>query len=141
MFDTVFGVPLHPLVVHATVVVVPLAALTSVLAVAWPRFRRWFGWGSPVVAALALALDPLSTQSGESLEHALPHSSLIEQHAHLADGLLPWLIGLFLTSAAYYWWKRSRDQDGRGHNWVLLITAPLVVVAAVGTLVEVVLIG
>src|SRR3954463_6941040 len=71
MFDTIFGIPLHPLVVHATVVVVPLAALTSVLAVAWPRFRRWFGWGSPVVAALALALDPLSTQSGDSLEHAL----------------------------------------------------------------------
>jgi len=141
MFDTIFGIPLHPLVVHATVVFVPLAALTSVLAVVWSRFRQWFGWGTPVIAAFALALDPVSTETGEGLEHALPRSSLIQQHAHLADGLLPWLIGLFLTSAVFYWRRRTHDQDGRGPDWVLRITGVLVVVAAVGTLVEVVLIG
>ena len=31
MLDTVFGLPLHPLIVHATVVVVPLAALSVLL--------------------------------------------------------------------------------------------------------------
>lgn len=32
MFDTIFGLPMHPLVVHATVVIVPLAALVVALA-------------------------------------------------------------------------------------------------------------
>lgn len=43
MFDTIFGLPLHPLVVHATEVIVPLAAVLVVLTAAWPRFRRWAG--------------------------------------------------------------------------------------------------
>jgi hypothetical protein len=141
MLHTIFGIPSHPLIVHATVVVVPLAALTSVLAVAWPRFRRWFGWGTAALPALALILDPLATQSGESLEHALPRTPLIEQHAHLADGLLPWLIGLLASAAAFYWLDRRRDHDGRPSRALVNAVGVLVVITAVGTLVEVVLIG
>ena len=43
MPETVFGLPIHPLIVHATVVVVPTAALVLVLAVLLPRFRAWAG--------------------------------------------------------------------------------------------------
>ena len=43
MPTSVYGVPLHPLIVHATVVMIPLAALTVVLAALWPRFRSWAG--------------------------------------------------------------------------------------------------
>ena len=38
-----YGLPLHPLVVHATVVVIPLAAVTVILFALWPRFRAWAG--------------------------------------------------------------------------------------------------
>ena len=37
------GLPLHPLIVHATVVIIPLAALTVILFAVWPRFRSWAG--------------------------------------------------------------------------------------------------
>ena len=50
---TVFGLPLHPLIVHATVVIVPTAALAVLLATFWPRFRRWASWG-PLALARAL---------------------------------------------------------------------------------------
>ena len=85
---TVFGLPLHPLIVHATVVAVPVAAIAVLLATFWPRFRRWASWGPLAAAALAMILVPITTSSGESLEHSLPRSALIEKHAHLADGLL-----------------------------------------------------
>ncbi len=68
MFDTIAGLPIHPLVVHATVVVVPAAAVAVLLAALWPRFRRWAGWLPLALSAASIALVPLSTSSGESLE-------------------------------------------------------------------------
>src|SRR4051812_43624773 len=108
---TVLGLPLHPLIVHATVVVVPVAAVTVLLATFWPRFRRWASWGPLAAAALSVVLVPLSTSSGESLEHALPRTALIEAHAHLADGLLPWVIVLLVGALGAFWahWAPTRS--------------------------------
>ncbi|HSR23316.1 MAG TPA: hypothetical protein VLW53_07180, partial [Candidatus Eisenbacteria bacterium] len=81
MPQTILGLPLHPLIVHATVVIVPTAALAVLLAALWPAARRRLGLGTQLVAAAAVALVPLSTASGENLEHTLPHNPLIERHA------------------------------------------------------------
>ena len=68
MFDTIAGLPLHPLVVHATEVVVPTAALVIALAALWPRFRRWARALPFALGLAALGLVPISTQSGEALQ-------------------------------------------------------------------------
>src|SRR5215212_3856156 len=102
MPESVFGLPTHAIIVHATVVFVPLAALAVLLHAFWPAARRRLGIVTPLVAGLALVLTPLSTESGENLEHQLPESDLIERHAELADGLLPWVIGLFVVAAALW---------------------------------------
>jgi uncharacterized membrane protein len=69
---SVFGLPFHPLIVHATVVVVPAAAVVVLLATFWSRFRSWASWGPLAAAALAVVLVPVTTASGESLEHSMP---------------------------------------------------------------------
>ncbi len=137
MLDTVFGLPVHALVVHATVVVVPTAAVAVVLAALWPRFRRWAGWLPLVLSAVAVALVPLSTSSGEELEKRVGRSSLVEQHAHLADGLLPWVIGLLVVAVLLAFTTR-RTRTPRG---LALAGAVLAVVAGAGTAVQVVRIG
>ena len=38
--DEIFGLPAHPLLVHAAVVLVPLAALGTIAAAAIPRHRK-----------------------------------------------------------------------------------------------------
>jgi hypothetical protein len=137
-----FGLPFHPLIVHATVVVVPTAALAVLLAAVWPRFRRWAGWGPLALAVVGLILDPLSTSSGENLEHELPHGSLIEKHSHLADGLLPWMIGLVVVAAVMYAVHLGRLRGRRTGGTALLVAASVLgVVAALGTTVQVALIG
>ena len=68
MPDTVFGLPAHPLIVHATAVLVPLAALLVILAGCWPRFRAWAGPLPMGLSLVGLVLTPLSTASGENLE-------------------------------------------------------------------------
>lgn len=140
---TVFGLPFHPLIVHATVVVVPVAALAVALAALWPRFRRWAAWGPLAVAALAVALVPLTTSSGESLESALPHADLIETHVHLADGLLPWVIAVLVAAAGLFFTQLSPTRPGWWSFpcWLVVVVTIIAVVAAGGTLVEVLRIG
>ena len=146
MPDSIAGLPLHPLLVHATVVIVPAAALSVLLAALWPRFR---GWAGPLPLGLAIAgliLDPLSTSTGESLEHEVGHSALIEKHSELADGLLPWMIALVVMAAGLYAWhwrqgRRDNDVPSTSRAWVPVAISVLAVVAALGTSVQVVLIG
>ena len=49
------GLPLHPLVVHAAVVLGPLAALAALAYVALPRYRDWLRWVALVSVLLATA--------------------------------------------------------------------------------------
>ena len=142
---TIFGLPVHPLLIHATVVFVPLAVLLVILAVCWPRFRAWAGPVPAAVSLVALVLTPLSTASGENLEHDLPHNALIERHAQLGDQLLPFTIALFVLAAAHWWLTRHRPTNGAPtRTWpsaMVVGVGVLAVVAAVGTGVQVARIG
>jgi hypothetical protein len=142
MPTTIFGLPAHPLLVHATVVFVPLAAFLVIGAVLVPRFRAWAGPLPAGVSLVALILTPLSTATGENLEHELPHNALIEEHARLGDQLLPFTIALFVLAAAFWW--LTRDRSGADSRWpraLVVGVGVLAVVAAVGTGVQVARIG
>ena len=49
--ENLFGLPAHPLVVHAAVVLLPLAAIGTIVVAVLPRARRHY---APVVFAVAL---------------------------------------------------------------------------------------
>ena len=140
MLDTVQGLPVHPLIVHATVVIVPTAALAVALYAVWPRFRAWARFGPLALAAAAVVLTPLSTSSGESLEHRVGGSAASEQHSHLADLLIWWVAPLAVLAAVLWWWHRA-ERPARSGRSLALVAAVLPVAVAVGTLVQVVLIG
>src|SRR5215218_1417487 len=90
------GLPVHVLIVHAVVIFVPLAAVSVLVAAAWPGARRRLGLLPAATAAVALALVPVATAAGEWLKARLPSAPLIEQHASLGDDLLPWSIAVFV---------------------------------------------
>ncbi|TFC25684.1 hypothetical protein E3O53_05495 [Cryobacterium sp. TMT2-18-3] len=94
LLDTIFGLPVHPLVVHATAVVVPTAALVVVVAALRPRFRRWAKFLPLILALAALVLVPLARESGEALRERVTETALVETHSELAEGLLPWVAAL-----------------------------------------------
>ncbi|HEX5994541.1 MAG TPA: hypothetical protein VFY84_05305 [Jiangellales bacterium] len=106
MFDTIAGLPMHPLVVHATVVVVSAAALVVGLAGVWPTFRARTGPLALALSALALVLVPVTVQSGDALRGLLPASELIDRHRDLGTGLLPWVIALVFAAGAAGWLHR-----------------------------------
>jgi phosphoglycerol transferase MdoB-like AlkP superfamily enzyme len=143
MLDTISGLPWHPLIVHATEVIVPAAALAVALAGLWPRFRRWAALLPLGLSVVALVLVPMSTQSGEALEKHVAESSLIETHSELADGLLPWVFALVVVAAVLLWWNWNERKAAapRAPKWVAVVLAVAAVLAATGTTVQAVLVG
>lgn len=146
MSYSIAGLPLHPLLVHATVVIVPGRRPERVVGSAMAPVSPL---GMPLPLGLAVAgliLDPLSTSSGESLEHQVGDSALIEKHSELADGLLPWMIVLVVMAAALHAWywgqsRRETSKPATSRAWVPVVLSALAVVAALGTSLQVVLIG
>lgn len=112
------GLPVHVLVVHAVVVLLPLAAVGALVVAAWARARRRWGWPVAIAAAVAVAAIPVATGSGEGLEHSLPESAAIEAHTHLGDQLLPWAGGMLVALLALlvFEWRRHRDAPVARHG-------------------------
>lgn len=131
------GMPLHPLLVHLSVVAVPAACLLAIAVALRPRARRWAGLPTPVLAAIAAVSTVLSKESGERLADATPPSALIERHAQLADALVPWTLGVLAIVVVQAAWTRW----GRPGRAVSAIMSVLQVLVAIGCLICVVLVG
>jgi hypothetical protein len=81
------GVPLHPLVVHAVVVLGPLAALTGLAHAFVPRWRWLLRWPLVVLAVVAATAAVVAAQAGQDLLEARPElAPIVEEHR--ADGEL-----------------------------------------------------
>jgi uncharacterized membrane protein len=94
--DTVFGVPLHPLVNHAVVVLVPLAVLGTLIVTVVPRWRTAYGWLVLALTGVAFASVPVATRSGRNLEASLelggPALDKVQEHQEMGDRLI-WAVG------------------------------------------------
>ncbi|MCX4884483.1 MULTISPECIES: DUF2231 domain-containing protein [unclassified Streptomyces] len=142
--SVVNGLPVHVLLVHFVVVLVPLTALALVVGALWPPAARRMGLVLPLLALVTLASVPLTTQAGEWLERHVSGNALIRRHAELGDGLLPWALGLFVLAAAVWWTTRRtpEQQAGARSASVVRITAAVLSVAvAAGAVVDVYRIG
>jgi uncharacterized membrane protein len=106
---TVDGIPAHPLVVHAVVVLLPLAAVGTLLVVARPAWRRQLGVWVLLLAAAGVAAVPVATQTGEQLRQALGGGGpLVEIHEERAETLLlPALVFLVLLTATVVLGRRA----------------------------------
>jgi uncharacterized membrane protein len=109
VFDLVNGLPVHPLVVHAVVVLLPLACLGTVAIAVRPAWRQRFGVLVVACAAVATALLPVATSSGEALER---HVGSAGEHAELGEQLIWFAIPLLVLSLALVWLDRRSRAAG-----------------------------
>ncbi|GAA1000772.1 hypothetical protein [Subtercola frigoramans] len=101
------GLPLHILLVHVVVIVVPLGAIMTFLGAVWPAFRRKLTFITPLVTFVGLASVPLATNAGEWLLARVNPTPLITAHAAIGDTLVPWAFGQFVLATAIWVWYRS----------------------------------
>jgi hypothetical protein len=164
--EKIHGLPTHVLLVHAVVVLLPLAALLLVASAAWPAARRRIGVVGPTLSLVVLVLVPVTTSAGHWLRDRLDPGRTnlaIEHHAGLGGGLLPWAIGLFLVSTGVWLLARryefgwhteqspaAPDEPGGGVAtkratvlpvWVTAVVVAVSVAVAAGAVIEVIRIG
>jgi uncharacterized membrane protein len=126
------GLPLHPLVVHAAVVFVPLAALVGIAYVV-PRWRQLLRWPMLAVAVAAAIAVQVAAMSGEDLEHQRHlGGSLLEKHQMWAGRLQvgTWVMAAVVLAAC---WAVPRLRNGRDGvavlGPVLVVLLPVVALA------------
>jgi uncharacterized membrane protein len=156
MFDTIFGLPVHPLVVHGVVVLLPLAGLGVVAISLVPSWRRRYGVLVVLLAAAATAAVPVATRSGQELAERVGEP---ERHADLGSMVIWYAVPMLLLVGALVWLDRRQPQPARGYaasgaarnsgstartsmqSRLVLLVAGLSVVAAVGAITLTVLTG
>jgi hypothetical protein len=116
--DKIGGLPAHVLLVHAVVVLLPLAAAMLVVGAVWPAARRKLGFLTPALALVALVLVPITTHAGEWLRDRVPDTKAIDMHAELGDSLLPWAFGIFVVAAGIWFLGRRYELAWRPSNSV-----------------------
>jgi hypothetical protein len=126
------GLPLHPLIVHAAVVFVPLAALAG-LAYVVPGWRRLLRWPMLAAAAIAAGAVQLAVMSGDDLKDERHlGGALLDRHEMWAGRLQigTWVLaGVVLVAC----WAIPRVRGRRGGvavlGPVLVVVLPLVALA------------
>ncbi len=131
------GLPLHVLLVHLVVVLLPLVSAAGAVAAVWPAAQRKLTFLIPLGALVGTAAVPLTTRAGESLAESLGSPPFIADHQNYGEMVLPWAVGLLLTTTAQYAYLRDRPRRG----WPAIALSVAVVVAAIGTTVTVFLTG
>jgi uncharacterized membrane protein len=88
------GVPLHPLVIHAVVVLTPLAAIAAI-AMAVPKYRWLARWPALLLTLGATAAGYVATLTGEDLakDRGLDALPLVRTHEEWAGRLM---IGMWI---------------------------------------------
>ena len=135
MPESVGGIPIHPLVVHAVVVLIPLSALGVMVLTLVPRWARQYGTLVAVAAFVAVGAIPVATQSGETLKAALPQRPEIDHHAAIGHDMLFLGPPLFIAAVAMWWVGRCDARGrplGRGLQVTVRVLSFLAAAAALG---------
>lgn len=144
---TFLGLPLHILLVHVIVVLTPLTCIAVLLHALWPAAARRLGVVTPLAALVVLVLTPITVNAGQALETQVNVTAAVQQHAALGQTLLGWVIPLFIVALIEWiftrWGERmlSARLTRTAVVGIHLLIALAAVVVAVGTLIDVVLIG
>lgn len=103
MFERFGDLPLHVLIIHAAVVVLPAGALVAIVFALVPKWRWLLRWPTLLLGLGSLVIAFVARESGEAFVAAIPQlEKIVELHEERGK-LLFWfcLIFLAVTIAAF----------------------------------------
>jgi hypothetical protein len=135
VFGEFHNLPVHILVIHAVVVLVPLAGFLGVLFVI-PRTHQWARNAFPLVTLGALVVTFVARQSGLHLLHNLdsrgvpPPNDLVATHQSRGNTLFYEMIAFSVIAVGA--WLLSRDAS-RYHGPIAIGVSALIIIATLLT--------
>ena len=137
LFGIVAGLPLHPLVIHVSVILIPLVAIGGLVMSYLPSFSRRFGMAIFLLALVGQGSLFLSKITGQALTNIMEKD--MGRHADLGE-IAPF-VTLPMTLLLYI--RFRLDKSGTSFGTVLLrrLTSLALIVASLASLVVIFLVG
>ena len=135
--DTIFGLPTHVLIVHATVVLLPIAVIGAVVLVLRRSVIHRLGWITVLVAGVGTAAAWVSRGSGEQLASRVGYP---QPHVDYGDDL-PIHASVFFVLVLVYWLVARGIPGNRPRPWWIIVLAVAVLLGALGVLVSTIVTG
>jgi hypothetical protein len=137
LFGSVAGLPLHPLVIHASIVLIPLVAIGALVMSYLPSFSRRYGKLILVFALLAQVSLFLAKVTGEAFEEILDKD--MGNHAELGE-IAPF-VTLPMVALIYLRWRLDRSGATVGSVWVRRLTSLALILASLASIAVIMLVG
>ena len=124
MFDEILGLPAHPLLVHAPVVLIPLTVLAALAYGLLPPLRPRIGWVLVLASLGGAGSAWAAAQAGVAMSESLQTSAPLNEHGQYGDllwqyaGLLA-VVAVVLVAVDVSRRSRassSRDDDDYGYT-------------------------
>ena len=128
MFDLIAGLPVHVLIVHLAVVLIPLSAIGATLIAARPKALRLFGAATVIGATVGVIASVIAEISGNQLAQRVGRP---EEHANYGE-IFPLAAVAFLALLIVFWLFARGVPLNRNRPLWLKVFGAVLIVAAVG---------
>jgi hypothetical protein len=127
MFDVFAGLPVHIMVIHAVVVLIPLSALGAILIAVRPKALRLFGATTIIGAAVGAVAAFIAKESGEQLATRVGYP---QPHTDYGD-IFPLYASIYLVVVTGFWFFARGIPLNRNRPVWLKVFGAVVIVAAI----------
>ena len=128
MFDSIYGVPIHALIVHVAIVLTPLSAIGAILIAARPKALRLFGAATVIGAAVGAVASVISKTSGQNLSQRVGWP---QEHVDYGN-IFPIAAVAFLLLLVVFWLIARGVPLNRNRPLWLKVFGAALIFAAIG---------
>jgi len=129
---TIGGLPLHPLAVHAAVVLLPLAVMGLVAIIVKPAWRQHYGWLVMGSLVAGIGATVVAVQAGEQLALI---TGITEEHKKYGKVLEYEALALLVFAVWWFWQQRAQQGSGKRRQGSSALGRGPEAIAALGSLV------
>ena len=128
MFDSINGVPIHALIVHVAIVLIPLSAIGAILIAARPKALRLFGAATVIGAGVGAVASVISKTSGQNLSQRVGWP---QEHVDYGN-ISPIAAVAFLLLLVVFWLIARGVPLNRNRPLWLKVFGAALILAAIG---------
>ena len=122
IFDSFFGVPMHPFAVHAPIVLLPITAIVAIVFAVRADWRTRAAWGMPAAVLVLVGMLVVAKESGESALESGNVFGNVQEHQQLADQTF--IVAIVWLVAAVALYARDRQMSSNETTSLSAAVAP-----------------
>lgn len=127
MPTTVFGLPTHVLIIHVTVVGLPVACLATIAVAFRAKWRQKYGLLVAILDVIMVAVTYATQLAGQRLYSAAPYlDEIAAQHRKLGQTLVYFVAAVAVLMVLLV----LADRFGYGERHVVMVTVSALTIAA-----------